>query len=68
MLLTLLVNKLLFVVFVISSLIILRHMYAFTVNFLSNEPKKYTLTPTQLLYLTIALGIVITDIIKGISL
>lgn len=68
MLLTLLINKALFILFIISCLIVLRHIYAFTVNFLSNEPKKYALTSTELMYLAIALGIVITDIIKGITI
>lgn len=68
MLLTLLINKLLFVVFIISCLVIVRHIYAFTTNFISNEPKKYLLSPNQLMYLAIAVGIVITDIIKGIAI
>lgn len=65
---TALLTKVLFVLFFISWLIILRHGFLFISNFISAEPKKYLLTKTELTYLAIAIGIIITDIIKGIGI
>jgi hypothetical protein len=59
-----LLTKMLFILFFISCLIVLRHGFLFVTNFISSEPKKYKLTTTELTYLAIAIGIIITDIIK----
>jgi len=63
-----LLTKMLFILFFVSCLIVLRHGFLFVSNFISSEPKKYRLTPIQLTYLAVSIGIIITDIIKGIGL
>jgi hypothetical protein len=63
-----LLTKMLFILFFVSCLIVLRHGFLFVSNFINSEPKKYGLTPIQLTYLAVAIGIIITDIIKGIGL
>ena len=63
-----LLTKMLFILFFVSCLVVLRHAFLFITNFVSSEPKKYKLTIIELTYLAIAIGVIITDFIKGIGL
>jgi len=63
-----LINKILYIGFFVSLLVILRHAYLFTMNFRSEQPKKYKLTNRELIYVCISLAVLLASIVKGIGL
>jgi preprotein translocase subunit Sec61beta len=66
--LTLLINKILYIAFFISFIVIIRHGYLFSVNLMSDEPKKYRLPNRELIYVCISLAVLLASILKGIGL
>jgi hypothetical protein len=63
-----LINKTLIVAFVLSILVISRHIFLFYRNIVDIEPKKYTLTQKELIYLGLSTSYIITCIINGINI
>jgi hypothetical protein len=63
-----LINKTLFVGLILSILVILRHIFLFYRNIVDIEPKKYTLTHKELIYLGLSVSYIITCIINGINI
>lgn len=63
-----LVNKSLNIIFILSILLIIRHIFLLYRNIVDIEPKKYTLTKKELLYLGISIAYIITSIINGIKI
>jgi hypothetical protein len=66
--LVLLANKILFLIFILSILNVLREIFLFVRHLNKIEPEKYVIGNTRLLYLALALSYILTTIFKGISL
>lgn len=64
----LLINKILYVIFFLSWLIIVRHGFMFYRNYSSEEPKKYTVSAKQLLYIGLSVAVILMSMFKGIGL
>lgn len=66
-----LINKLLVVLFFMSCLAALRHMYYFTQAFFSSteeQPVKYRLSSSSLLYLCVAIAYILSVFFTGITI
>jgi hypothetical protein len=63
-----LLNKTLLVALILATLTIVRHLFMFARVITSNEPKKYKLTPRELIFFGLAISYAITCIINGIKL
>jgi hypothetical protein len=63
-----LINKVLLAGLILSILVILRHIFLFYRNIVDIEPKKYTLTQKELIYLGLSVSYIITCIINGINI
>jgi hypothetical protein len=66
-----LVNKLLILLFVLSGLTTLRHGYYFVqavITSTEEQPKKYKLSKTSLLFLGISIAYIFSAILTGIKL
>jgi hypothetical protein len=63
-----LINKVLLASLILSILVILRHIFLFYRNIVDIEPKKYTLTQKELIYLGLSVSYIITCIINGINI
>ena len=67
-LLALLLDKLLYVIFFLAWFVLIRHGFLFYRNYSSDEPKRYTISSTQLLYIALSLATILMTIFKGIGL
>lgn len=63
-----LLDKLLYVALFMSILFIIRHAFLFFRNLMDVEPKRYSLTRTELVYLGLSVAYIINCIINGINL
>mgnify|MGYP000462668911 CR=1 FL=1 len=63
-----LLNKLTLLLLILSVLVVIRHVFLLFRNVISSEPKKYTLTKSELIYLGLSISYTITCVIKGIIL
>jgi|GEM_PF-2874593 hypothetical protein len=63
-----LINKSLFVALALSILVVIRHIFLFYRNMVDIEPKRYTLTKNELVYLGLSVAYIITCIINGIKI
>ena len=66
--LTLFISKLLYILFFASLIIVFRYGYLFFTNLFSEEPKKFVLSNTQMIYVCISLAVILASIFKGIGL
>lgn len=64
----LLINKILYVIFFLSCLVLIRHGFLFYRNYSNDEPKKYTVSVRQLLYISLSVAIILMSVFKGIGL
>jgi hypothetical protein len=63
-----LTNKILIAALILSILVICRHIFLFYRNIADIEPKKYTLTQKEIIYLGVSVSYIITCIINGINI
>ena len=63
-----LINKTLFLIFILSNLNVLRETFFFIRHLYRVEPEKYVINNHRLLYLGLALSYILTTLFKGISL
>lgn len=63
-----LLDKLLFVALLMSILFIIRHGFLFYRNLMDPEPKKYSLTRTELFYLGISVAYILNCVLNGVSI
>jgi hypothetical protein len=68
LILQLLINKILYILFFISFLIIFRQGYLFIRNLIDEEPKKIILTNKEMVYICVSLAILLASIFKGIGI
>jgi preprotein translocase subunit Sec61beta len=66
--LTEILNKILFIGFFMSCLVILRHIFLFIRHLNNPEPKPYEINVRNLFYIGLSIAILLTGIIKGIGL
>lgn len=67
-LLTILINKSLFVIFFMSCLVVIRQLFLFYRHLGNPEPQKYTISTPSLIYLGLSVSIIITALITGVGL
>jgi hypothetical protein len=61
-----LIDKLLYVALFMSILFIIRHVFLFYRNLMDPEPKKYSLTRSELFYLGLSIAYIINCLVNGI--
>jgi hypothetical protein len=63
-----LINKTLLMGFVLSILVLVRHVFLFFRNMNDLEPKKYILTRKELIWVGLSFAYIITSLINGIKI
>jgi len=63
-----LLNKVLLMGFILSILVIIRHIFLFFRNMNDIEPKKYILTRKELIWVGLSVAYIITSFINGIKI
>lgn len=66
--LTQILDKILFIGFFLSSLVIIRHIFLFIRHLNNPEPKPYEINKKSLFYVGLSVAVLLTGIIKGIGL
>jgi preprotein translocase subunit Sec61beta len=62
------IDKLLFIGFFMSCLVIIRHVFLFIRHLNNPEPKPYEIDKRNIYYIGLSVAIVLTGIIKGIGI
>lgn len=63
-----LLNKMLFLSFILSILVTLRHLFKFIRNVVSPDPTKIKLTSKEVFYLGVSVAYIITCLLNGFEL
>ncbi len=66
--LTEILDKILFIGFFMSCLVIIRHIFLFIRHLNNPEPKPYEVDKRSLFYIGLSVAVLLTGIIKGIGL
>ncbi len=66
--LNVLINKVLFVVFFMACLVIIRQVFLFIRHLNNPEPTPYSIDKKSLLYLGLSVAFILTSVLKGIGL